>query len=535
MVPIFSKLSWAVRWRFKHWKHTRRLERVAREVERSAPAAQTKPVILFNASTRLRGLSLNAAFSMLTAWALRLSGTPVVHYVCKAGMSRCVLGTSRDQVGKPPPCASCIQQSNQIYRGAKVRWFQTGHDPDLARAIAFLSLSELVNYRRGGMPLGELVLPSLRWVLRRHTLEGDDSTRFLLRQYIASAWHIANDFGKLLDEIQPAKVIVFNGTLYPEAAVRWAARKRGIPVICHEVALRPYTGFFTTGDATAYPIDIPQDFELSSAQNQQLDEYLEQRFQGNFSMAGVRFWPEMKQLSPEFTQKIGQFKQVVPVFTNVIFDTSQGHANVVFPHMFAWLDAVLQIIQKHPETFFVIRAHPDETRPGKESLESVAMWASRNEINQLPNVQFVDSREYFSSYELIQRSKFVMVYNSTIGLEASLIGAPVLCAGRARFTQLPTVFFPQTSEAFRRQAEEFLAEEKLLAPKEHQHNARRFLYYQLFKSSLPFGKFIEEDGIWRGYVRLKNFDLADLSPQKSPAVAAVLDGIFNDGNFLLEN
>ena len=56
-----------------------------------------------------------------------------------------------------------------------------------------------------------------------------------------------------------------------------------------------------------------------------------------------------------------------------------------------------------------------------------------------------------------------MVYNSTIGLEASLIGAPVLCGGRARFTQLPTVFFPQTPEAFRRQAEDFLAAEKVVA------------------------------------------------------------------------
>ena len=65
-------------------------------------------------------------------------------------------------------------------------------------------------------------------------------------------------------------------------------------------------------------------------------------------MAGVRFWPEMKKLSPEFVDKIGQFKQVVPVFTNVIFDTSQGHANVVFPHMFAWLDACWKSFELTP-------------------------------------------------------------------------------------------------------------------------------------------------------------------------------------------
>ncbi len=534
MVPILSKVSWAVQWRIKQRVHNSRLQNLALAVEQQEPDPKTRPVIFFNASTRLQGLSLNAAFSLLASWALRLAGTPVVQFVCHSGMSPCVLGTDREKPGNPPPCKACIHQSRQAYKGVFTRWFKNEPDADLSRIIARLSLSELIKYRRQGMPLGEIVLPSIRWVLRRHTLEGDENTRYLLRQYILAAWHIVEEFNKLLEEVKPMKVVVFNGMFFPEAAVRWVAQKRGIPVVTHEVALQPNAAFFTTGEATAYPIDIPVDFKLSPSQEQQLDEYLEQRFQGNFSMAGIRFWPEMKNLDADFLNTLSQFKQVVPVFTNVVFDTSQGHANVVFPQMFAWLDAVLAMIRAHPETYFVIRAHPDETRPGKESQESVLMWVRRNEVNKLPNVLFVDSREYFSSYELIQRSKFVMVYNSTIGLEASLMGAAVLCAGKARFTQIPTVYFPTTTVEFNRLAEEFLAVEKAVPPPEHRVNARRFLYYQLFKSSLPFGEFIEEDEIRRGYVRFKNFDLKDLTPARSPAVAAIVEGIQNDGSFLLE-
>ena len=156
-------------------------------------------------------------------------------------------------------------------------------------------------------------------------------------------------------------------------------------------------------------------------------------------------------------------------------------------------------------------------------------------MHKLPNVLFVDSREYFSSYELIQRSKFVMVYNSTIGLEASLMGTAVLCAGKARFTQIPTVFFPETPEEFSQRAEEFLAADQVVPPPEHRENARRFLYYQLFKSSLPLDEFIEEDGIWKGYVRFKHFDLEKLNPRQSPAIAAILDGIADKGSFLIED
>jgi len=214
-------------------------------------------------------------------------------------------------------------------------------------------------------------------------------------------------------------------------------------------------------------------------------------FQGDFSMAGIKFWADMKGLDRAFLQKAARFKQIVPVFTNVIFDTSQPHANTVFSDMFVWLDSILEVIKRHPETLFVMRAHPDETRTRKESRETVQGWVEANGVDKLENVVFVAPKETLSSYELIQKSKFVMVYNSTIGLEASLMGKPVLCAGKARFTQYPIVFFPQTIEDVRRMMKEFLETETIDVPHDFKWNARRFLYYQLFRTSLPFGDFLE--------------------------------------------
>ena len=179
-------------------------------------------------------------------------------------------------------------------------------------------------------------------------------------------------------------------------------------------------------------------------------------------------------------------------------------------------------------------ADPDECRPGKQSRESVADWVKNNKVTALPNVLFVDSSEYFSSYELIQKSKFVMVYNSTIGLEASLLGAPVLCAGKARFTQLPTVFFPDSPDEYCRQAEEFLQADQIKVPAEFQRNARRFLYYQLFRSSLPFEEYLKEDGIWPGYVTLKPFSWQDLLPENSSTFQTIVTGIRQDKPFLLD-
>lgn len=543
-----------LRLHYQAWKDRRNLARLAYQVKvharTSAPNTDkndpqtSAPVVLFNASTRISGLSLNAAFQLLTAWALRLAGVPVIHFVCQEGLKPCVLGTNRQDHSAPPPCADCMAQSHRLYAGAEIRSWPYAPDPVLAVSMLKLDVEGLsnleyplrhpVNPSLPPMPLGRLVLPSIRWALRRHSLPDDEPTRYLFRQYIFSAYSLAQGFAALLDEVKPQTVVIFNGIMYPEATARWVARQMGVRSVAHEVGFQQFSTFFTEGEPTAYPIEIPSQFELNEQQNARLDAYLEQRFQGKFTMAGIRFWPEMRGLDEALLHKISQFHQVVPVFTNVVYDTSQVHANVVFPHMFAWLEVISQIIQAHPETLFVLRAHPDEMRPGtaKQSNESVHDWVMSRGMHHWANVVFIDSRQYVSSYELIQRSKFVMVYNSSIGLEATLMGRAVLCGGRARYTQYPMVFFPQSPEAFRRQAEEFLKAEAIDIPPEFQRNARRFLYYQLYRASLPMDRYLQS-AQRPGFVRLREFSWEELLPQNSPTIRVLLNGILRGEPFLM--
>ncbi len=515
---------------------------VAKAVIRKEPQPNGAPVIFFKASTGIDDLSWNSGFHLLVSWALRLKGIPVAYFACHSGMSHCVLGTQREDVRKVPPCKSCIYQSRTLYKNvptfersnvqrSTVNWFDYQRDERLAKILENLALQDLMTFEWQSIPLGPLCLPGLRWILRIHHLSDDTSTRYLLREYILSAWNIAQKFPNFLDETNPRAVVVFNGQFYPEATARYIAQKRGLRVITHEVGLQPATAFFTEGEATAYPIHIPDEFELNEEQNARLDSYLAKRFQGDFTMAGIKFWAEMKGLDESFLQKAAGFKQIVPIFTNVIFDTSQPHANTVFEDMFDWLDLTLETIREHRETLFVIRAHPDELRVRKSSRETVEGWVTSSGVDKEPNVIFVGPRETLSSYELIQRSKFVMVYNSTIGLEASIMGAAVLCAGKARFTQYPTVFFPQTVDDVERKMKEFLDSERIEVPAEFKRNARRFLYYQLFKTSLPFGDFLEPS-VRATQTRLKTFRLEKL--MESEAVQVILDGLLAGGDFLLK-
>jgi hypothetical protein len=171
-------------------------------------------------------------------------------------------------------------------------------------------------------------------------------------------------------------------------------------------------------------------------------------------------------------------------------------------------------------------------REGKKSRESVQDWVKANGVDQLPNVIFVASDEPLSSYDLIHRAKFVVVYNSSVGLEAALLGAPVLCGGKARYTQYPTVFFPQTPEEYQEMAEKFLVEDTIEIPPEFQRNARRVLYHQFYRSSLLFGDFIEAHPT-PGYVQLNRFSWRDLLPENSTTMQVLIDGITKDEKLLM--
>lgn len=526
------------------WERDRRLIQFNRQITNNTQLdAENQAVAFFTASTRLTGISLNAAFSYLTACGLQLAGVPVVYFACQAGMSRCVLGTKWSEPDRLPPCQACISQTQRLFIHAPALRFSYQEDSTLRAELEPLDLYQLSNFEyrapeqmeiHESFPLGQLVLPSIRWISRLHNLNDDEDTRFLFREYILSAWNVANEFNSFLDQVEPQALVVFNGVFYPEAIARWVAMRRGVRVITHEVGFQPFSAFFSHQEATAYPIEIPPDFHLSESQNAHLDDYLEQRFHGNFTMAGIKFWPEISGLDEEFLRKIEQFKQVVPVFTNVIFDTSQVHANSIFPDMFAWLDLVQRNIKEYPHTLFVIRAHPDELRIGKESRQNVPEWIASRKLADLPNVVFIHPNEPLSSYELIQHSKFVLVYNSSVGLEAALLGKAVLSGGKSRYSPFDIVYSPESQQEYQRTIDEFMSRNgKFEIPSEKIENARKFLYFQFFKASLPFDEFLQEH-TQPGYVSLKKVSWRQLLPENSKTVRTLMNGILHGEPFLLE-
>jgi hypothetical protein len=94
------------------------------------------------------------------------------------------------------------------------------------------------------------------------------------------------------------------------------------------------------------------------------------------------------------------------------------------------------------------------------------------------------------------------------------------------------VFFPQSPEAFRRQAEEFLEADSISIPPEFRRNARRFLYYQLYRASIPLDDYLQT-GPRPGFVLLRDFSWRQLYPDHSASMRVLVDGILQGKPFLM--
>ncbi len=112
------------------------------------------------------------------------------------------------------------------------------------------------------------------------------------------------------------------------------------------------------------------------------------------------------------------------------------------------------------------------------------------------------------------------------------MGAAVLCAGKARYTELPTVFYPADAHAYDQQAEAFLSADRIDVPSEFRRNARRYFYYQLYRISLPFEDYLEAH-LNPGFVHLRKFPWQKLAPANSRIMRVLVEGILDGTPFLM--
>jgi len=134
------------------------------------------------------------------------------------------------------------------------------------------------------------------------------------------------------------------------------------------------------------------------------------------------------------------------------------------------------------------------------------------------NVIIIPPESNISSYTLIDKCQKVIVYTSTIGLEAAILGKPVIQCAHSNYSGKGFTIEPASGEEYERG----LQEDTFQPPPCSKELARRFAYMLYFKYMIPLTSVSELKGDFRFH--LDSFD--DLKDDTlDPGLSHIIDCI----------
>ena len=484
-----------------------------------------------------RGWSTHTVIEATLAHAARSRGWEPVFATCGGRLPLCDVAPVH--AAPPMPCHSCAGYATDAIQAA-------GFDPILVRdlvdmrATAARARAEVRNLRSvaaceayavDGFAIGRFVRISVAWFLSRGTLLDDYETLDAYRSFLVSGTILREAFQQLLEQTRPDRIFILNGAFFPERILAETATARSIPVVRYEKGFLTDTVVACHWRSGASILDFGEKAwqdalatPLSPEQGRELDSYLEERVRGGRTLDN--FWANRVADNGRIRSDLGlrDGHPLVPVFLNVVWDSSIQGRDVAFPSMGEWLVHVIRWAESRPDVDVVVRLHPAEIGlVNHVSRERMADHIDTNFESLPDNVHVVGADSSISSYSLMEMATVGLVYTSTVGLEMAARGIPVVCAGAGHYVHHGFTVDPQSQEDYWRTVEQLLQSPPPADQQARSQDlARRYAHLFFFRYH-QYLDVVHEAGRSRPRVTVRT--AAELGPGRHAVVDRLLDCI----------
>jgi hypothetical protein len=461
-----------------------------------------------------RGWTTHVAFELLLGHALRRRGARPLFAVCGGGLPRTELGRPRSEF--PLPCATCRAYVLGMLDAGGLPYVLidelVGDEEREQIADLVATAADLDTFEIEGIHPADHVVRSTLWVTRSGLATRNIHERLEFREFVESASIVARAFARLLDREKPESIVMVSGLFFAESVMCALAEQRGIRVVTYDFPGRPGTVFMSTKEpASFYDVqdrwDARQSKVPTAAERERVEGDIAARLEGSEAL-----WSGFTSSGSPAPTVEGVTR--LAVFTNVSWDTAVALRDMGFQDMFDWLEHVVAWATTRPDVHLDVRAHPGETRVrGFESADLAIDYLAERFPNLPPNIHLHGPESTVDSYALVQASSAVLVYTSTIGLEAALLGRPVLVAADVHYRDKGFTYDVTGPDDLER----LLADPSQLTLTPEQHDAALAYAYVFFYDSMIELRALSER--WRGK---PSFPLA--SPAQvddDPAIQAV--------------
>lgn len=476
------------------------------------------------------------ALESLLGRALQLRGAEVSFFLCGFPQEAC--DNFRMDSNRFLTCAQCLYSGEHFINQAgfpiyRLSDYRRAEDEDVLRQLPFFSNDKALRaYEWNGIRVGMAAEASALRQLRINSLDSERPHSYrLAHQFLELAvrTYLATD--RLFEEQKFDMILVQGGKAASESSLLENAIKRRIPFMTYDFGATLGNVMFrlnaSISDASIAPVwNYLGDRNLTAEELQRVDTYMEDRRYGKFSI--INTWPD-PQFSEHPIDTEGVHKRggrVYMLFTNVAWDTACSGSQAAFESMFSWLENTIAFFLDRPRDFLLIRIHPAEVQMTRGTARDRVDAFIRSRFPDLPsNIRVILPEDQMSTYSLLPHADVVLVYTTTVGMEAATMGKPVITGGKAYYGGYGFETQATNVEHYR----QMLADPNLIASgrkkEEIQHLAKKWMHCYFHRLNIPF-PLIQLEGP-KFLPRLTINGPEDLAPGRNAELDQICDGLLN--------
>lgn len=471
-------------------------------------------------------------FEILFYHQLKIAGYEVDYYIYDESIEANELITKSivDKNLKQKFWSGVVNRGIRFLNAAKVKYTPIIVDKDLGAIVDSTkdSLDEIFSFKIDGINIGEIVRNSVYRYYKSLSL-GDDSVE-VAKKFLHTA--LTNYFmvKKLHESNEYEYIICSHGIYSTWGPIVEYAKENHIDFICYDRAKTK--GMININKNQVSPDwsiqeawDRNKSHQLSDHEVKAVDDYLGERELQKNDVFSYNLSPREKNIS-DLRRKydICDKAKVITFFTNLIWDAANVSRDIAFKSP---LECICETVAKYAnqsDVHILIRPHPAEIILGtNERYGNLVIGA----FDKLPgNVTIIEPDEGINSFSMIDLTDIGVVHTSTIGIEAVIMGKPVILLSETHYRDKGFTYDAISDNHY------FKLLEKLITnPKVDTHKinlAKKYFYFMMFeyqhKIPLKFGK----SNSYKGYTYN---NINQLLHNKEEPINRIIDRISDSDSF----
>jgi hypothetical protein len=134
-----------------------------------------------------------------------------------------------------------------------------------------------------------------------------------------------------------------------------------------------------------------------------------------------------------------EFNGAVLIALNSSWDSAALGLHAVFDDNTQWIVETVRYLLEHTEARVIVRQHPAERLDFARTSDDYGALLRRH-FHEHPRLRFIAAAEPVNSYSLLDQVAAVVVYTSTIGMEAAALGRTVITPSNSYYSRLGFVW-----------------------------------------------------------------------------------------------